>query len=41
MEFYNYFDEHLNRVVSELVDKYNIIGEQLLRNIEENILNKD
>jgi hypothetical protein len=41
MEFYNYFDEHMTRVVGELVDKYKIIGEQLLKSIEENILTKD
>jgi len=27
MEFYNYFDEHMNRIVGELVDKYKIIGD--------------
>jgi len=37
MEFYNYFDETLNRTVGELVKKYKVIGEQLLKSTEENI----
>lgn len=34
-EFYAYFEDHMQKVVSELVEKYKIIGEQLLKSIEE------
>lgn len=39
MEFYNYFEEHMKKTVEELVEKYKLIGENFLRNIEESILN--
>jgi|JI61114C2RNA_FD_contig_91_942756_length_3598_multi_2_in_0_out_0_4 dynein heavy chain len=37
-EFAAYSDEHLQRTVAEISEKYNIIGEQFLKNIEESIL---
>jgi len=40
MEFYQYFEEHMNRVTLELKEKYNIIGRNLLPKIEETIENK-
>lgn len=39
MEFYNYFEEHMKKTVEELVEKYKLISENFLRNIEESILN--
>jgi len=39
MEFYNYFEEHQKKTVEELVEKYKLIGDNFLRNIEESILN--
>jgi dynein heavy chain, axonemal len=37
MEFYNYFEDHMQKQINELVEKYKIISEQLLKNIEEYI----
>ena len=39
MEFYNYFEEHMKKTVEELVDKYKVVGDNFLKNIEESILN--
>lgn len=39
MEFYNYFEEHMKKNIEELVEKYKLIGDNFLRNIEESILN--
>jgi dynein heavy chain len=39
MDFYNYFEEHMKKNVEELVEKYKLIGDNFLRNIEESILN--
>jgi len=36
-EFYAYFEDHMQKVVNELVDKYKIIGDQLLKSIEEHV----
>jgi dynein heavy chain len=38
-EFCAYFEEHMQRVVGEMSDKYKIIGEQFLKAIEEGVLN--
>lgn len=37
-EFSTYSDDHLQRTISEISEKYKIIGEQFLKNIEEFIL---
>jgi dynein heavy chain, axonemal len=37
-EFMTYFDEHMGKVVSECVEKYNMIGDQFLKNIEETVM---
>jgi dynein heavy chain len=38
MEFYNYFEDHMRKTVDELVEKYKLVGDNFLRNIEESIL---
>ena len=38
MEFYSYFEDHMKKTVDELVEKYKLIGDNFLRNIEESIL---
>lgn len=37
-EFMTYFDEHMNKTIVECVEKYNMIGDQFLKNIEETII---
>lgn len=37
MEFQAFFEEHIQRVVVDLVEKYNMIGDQYLKSIEESI----
>jgi len=39
MEFMSFFDDHMNKVISENAEKYNMIGDQFLKSIEESILN--
>lgn len=33
-----FFEEYMNKVVNENVEKYNMIGDQFLKNIEEGIM---
>jgi len=40
MDFMHHFEEHLNRVVQENVEKYNLVGDTYLRSIEESIFEK-
>ncbi len=37
-EFSTYSDEHMQRTINELSEKYKIIGDQFLKNIEEFVL---
>lgn len=40
MDFMHHFEEHLNRVVQENMEKFNLVGDTYLRSIEESIFEK-